>query len=54
MEAELTASQREQTVTLHPKLVIRGRVTDAETGRPVPKFRAVRGWKWRSRDDIDW
>jgi peroxiredoxin len=53
-EAELAASEREQTVTLHPKLVISGRVTDTETGRPVPKFRAVRGWKWRSRDDIDW
>ena len=54
MEAELTASEREQTVTLHPRLVISGRVTDAETGRPIPKFSAVRGWKWRSRDDIGW
>ena len=33
MQAELTASEREQTVTLHPKLVVSGRVTDAETGR---------------------
>ena len=50
IQPELTASEREQTVTLHPKLVISGRVTDAETGRPVPKFRAVRGWKWSSQD----
>jgi beta-lactamase regulating signal transducer with metallopeptidase domain/peroxiredoxin len=54
MQAELMASEREQTVTLHPKLVISGRVTDADTGGPVPKFHAVRGWKWRSRDAIDW
>ena len=39
----LTASEREQTVILYPKLVISGRVTDAETGRPVPKFRVVQG-----------
>ena len=54
METELTASEREQTVTLHPKLVVSGRVTDAETGRPVPKFRAVRGWKRSSGRDINW
>ena len=54
VQPELTASEREQTVTLYPKLVISGRVTDAETGRPVPKFRAVRGWKRGSRDAIDW
>ena len=28
---------------LYPKLVISGRVTDAETGRPVPAFRIVQG-----------
>ena len=39
----MTASDREQTVILYPKLVITGRVTDAETGRPVPKFRVVQG-----------
>ena len=39
----LTASDREQVVTLHPELVITGRVTDAETGRPLPKFRLIRG-----------
>ena len=47
----LTASEREQTVILYPKLVITGRVTDAETGRPVPKFRVVKGWQsgWQDR-----
>ena len=35
--------KREQTVTLYPRLVVRGRVTDAETGRPVLKFRVVHG-----------
>ena len=32
----------------------RGRVTDAETGRPVPKFRVVQGIKHGWRDAIDW
>ena len=45
---QLTASEREQTVTLYPKLVISGRVTDAETGRPVLKFRVVKGLEARS------
>ena len=54
----LTASGREQTVVLYPELIVTGRVTDAETGRPVPKFRVVKGWQsaqqpgWR--DPIDW
>ena len=46
VQPELTASEREQTVTLQPKLVISGRVTDAETGRPVSRFRVVEGRKW--------
>jgi beta-lactamase regulating signal transducer with metallopeptidase domain len=54
VEPELTASDRVQTVTLHAKLVISGRVTDAETGRPVSKFRVVQGRKWVRRDEIDW
>ncbi len=39
----LTASDREQTVVLHPKLVLNGKVTDAATGRPLPSFRVVQG-----------
>ena len=55
VQSELTASEREQTVILYPKLVISGRVTDAETGRPVPTFRAIKGWRSRRpRVDIDW
>ncbi len=53
-EVPLTASEREQTVILHPKLVISGRVTDAETGRPVPAFRVVQGQQDEERDQIDW
>ena len=54
IQPELTASGREQTVTLHPKLVVSGRVTDAETGRPLLNFRVVRGTKLGWRDGIDW
>ena len=50
----LTASEREQTVILYPELVITGRVTDAETGRPVPKFRVVKGWQSGWQDRIAW
>ena len=41
----LSAADREQVVILYPELVITGRVTDAATGRPVPRFRLVRGYE---------
>jgi protocatechuate 3,4-dioxygenase beta subunit len=50
----LTASEREQTVILYPELVITGRVTDAETGQPVPKVRVVKGWRSGWPDRIAW
>jgi beta-lactamase regulating signal transducer with metallopeptidase domain/thiol-disulfide isomerase/thioredoxin/protocatechuate 3,4-dioxygenase beta subunit len=40
-EAVLTATGREQTVTLPHLLRIRGKVTDAATGRPIARFRAM-------------
>ncbi len=42
-DVSLQATNREQTVVLHPKLVITGKVTDATTGRPVDQFRVVQG-----------
>jgi len=50
----LTASEHEQTVILYPKLVISGRVTDAETGRPLPAFRVVQGQRFEKQDRIVW
>jgi RNA polymerase sigma factor (sigma-70 family) len=50
----LTASEREQTVILRSKLVISGRVTDAETNRLVPAFRVVQGQQDEKRRQIDW
>ena len=50
----LTASDREQVITLHPELVISGKVTDAETGRPLPKFRLIRGNKYADQNEILW
>ena len=50
----LTASEREQTVILHPKLVISGRVTDAETGRLLPAFHVVQGQRFEKQARIDW
>jgi peroxiredoxin len=39
----LKASDAEQIVTLDPELVISGSVTDAVTGRPVPRFHVIQG-----------
>jgi RNA polymerase sigma factor (sigma-70 family) len=50
----LTASEREQTVILYPKLVITGRATDAQTGRPVPNLRIVKGRSVEWRKEIIW
>ncbi len=50
----MTASDKEQVITLYPELVIAGRVTDAETGRPVTRFRVVRGQKYPVRKQTDW
>ena len=50
----LTASEHEHTVILYPELVISGRVTDAETRSPVPKFRIVKGEWLKKRDEIRW
>jgi hypothetical protein len=39
----LTASDQERVVTLDPELVISGSVTDAVTGKPVPRFHVIQG-----------
>ena len=39
----LKASEKLQTVTLPPPLVISGTVTDAKTGQPIPKFQIRQG-----------
>ena len=50
----LTAMDREQVITIYPELVITGRVSDAGTGRPLPKFRLIRGQKYEGRNETDW
>jgi beta-lactamase regulating signal transducer with metallopeptidase domain/protocatechuate 3,4-dioxygenase beta subunit len=50
----LTASQKEHVVTLGPGLVISGAVTDAVTGKPVPRFRVIQGLELEGRQDITW
>ena len=42
----LIASDQEHVVTLHPRLMITGRVTDAETGREVLTARVVPGGRF--------
>jgi uncharacterized GH25 family protein len=48
----------EHLVTLTPALTISGTVTDATSGRPVPRFRIITGWpNWNPADNsttIQW
>ena len=53
-QVALSASDQEHVVTLHPRLMITGRVTDAETGRPVLTGRVVRGSRFEERDPVRW
>ena len=53
-QVPLTAEDREHVITLYPELVITGRVTDAQTGRPLPRFRLIRGQKGGSQIETDW
>jgi beta-lactamase regulating signal transducer with metallopeptidase domain/thiol-disulfide isomerase/thioredoxin/protocatechuate 3,4-dioxygenase beta subunit len=53
-QVPLIASDREHAITLYPELVITGRVTDAETGRPLPGFRLILGRKYPRRDETHW
>jgi beta-lactamase regulating signal transducer with metallopeptidase domain len=50
----LTPDDAGQVVTLAPELVISGQVTDAETGRPVPTFRLVRGLMFPNNPRVTW
>ncbi len=50
----LKASKEEQLITLYPELDIRGQVTDAATGKPVPEFRIRRGQIQWDRDETLW
>jgi beta-lactamase regulating signal transducer with metallopeptidase domain len=45
----LTASDQEHVVKLDPELVISGSVTDAVTGKPMPRFRVKQGFELESR-----
>ena len=54
-DVPLVASEREQTFVVYPELVITGHVTDAQTGRPLPKVQVVKGWRsggWQM--DVHW
>ena len=50
----LIASNQEHVVTLRPQLVIAGRATDAETGRPLPKCSIIKGVGFVGSDQIYW
>ena len=50
----LTASAEVQIVTLHPELVISGRVLDAQTKKNVKSFRIIRGQNQANSETTYW
>jgi beta-lactamase regulating signal transducer with metallopeptidase domain/protocatechuate 3,4-dioxygenase beta subunit len=50
----LTASDQEHVVTLAPGLMISGSVTDAVTGKPVPRFDVIQGLEIEGGHGITW
>jgi RNA polymerase sigma factor (sigma-70 family) len=46
-QREFQADKGETTVTMYPPLHVRGKVTDASTGRPIERFTVVSGWYYR-------
>lgn len=44
----------EKTIVLGPALTISGAVTDAKTGRPIPKFLVFQGRTQEDRDGVTW
>jgi Carboxypeptidase regulatory-like domain len=47
-QREFQADTSETTVTMYPPLRVRGKVTDAGTGKPIEKFTVVQGNYYRS------
>ncbi len=50
----MTTDGKESILTVDPVLVISGKVNDAETGRPLPKFRVVRGLVFQNSPKVAW
>ncbi len=50
----LTASDREQVITMNAILRIAGRVVDKETGQPIPKFTLVPGYDSGNNRSVSW
>ena len=50
----LSPTDAEQVITLDPELIISGRVRDAATGRPLPRFRVVRGLLFLNNPTVNW
>ncbi|MCC6580606.1 MAG: carboxypeptidase regulatory-like domain-containing protein [Phycisphaeraceae bacterium] len=52
--ATLSPREEEHVIVLPDVLKISGKVTDAETGQPVPRFNVVRGMQWNSQNPPHW
>ncbi len=49
-----TPNAPEQTIAMRRPLRVRGRVSDAETGRPITAFTLVPGYVWVRPDSAEW
>jgi beta-lactamase regulating signal transducer with metallopeptidase domain len=53
-DCPLQASEKEHVVTLSSELIVRGKVTDAKTGRPIPSFVIRPGFGSESSKEVLW
>ena len=54
VNAELASSAEEHVIELGPATRIRGRVVDAETGQPIPRFTLWPGFRFSEEGDVHW
>lgn len=52
-EVILAADGEEHAITLDPVLTLSGKVTDAATGKPIPRFRLIPGFQF-PQHGVDW
>ena len=51
---EATPDAAEKIITMRRALHVRGRITDADTGRPITAFTLVPGYTWENVQNIWW
>ncbi|MBN2182382.1 MAG: carboxypeptidase regulatory-like domain-containing protein [Sedimentisphaerales bacterium] len=50
----MRASDKEYVITMYPELKVHGKVTDQQTGRPIPDFQLMPGIDWGNGRAVYW